>query len=124
MMISIEAIAHVAHEAHRALQAEMGDRAPVEPWDALPGWRRDMVIREARLALQGYGPETLQEEWVEDMLARGWVYGKVKDPAAVPPTHPALLPLRELPGWQQRKVILAVAVVKALAGDDGPIPAE
>lgn len=60
--------------------------------------------------------------WVDDKIAHGWRYGAEKDTERK--THPCLVPLGQLPRYQQDKNRLFIAIVRALwAGEVPPEPA-
>ena len=111
----IEDIARVVHEANRAYNVTVDDPAPDGPWDTLPGWHQESICHRVKLMIDGYGPAVIHQAWVDEMLARGWQPGDVKDPAASPPVHTCLRPWSELPDWQQRKDVLAKAIAVTLS---------
>lgn len=115
-LILNSAIARTVHEANRAWNVHLADPAPDPPWDALPEWHQQMIIDRIILIRMGYGVTAIHEEWVEYMTGRGWQLGDVKDPASTPPTHPCLKSWSLLPREQQVKDILAIGIVKSLAG--------
>jgi hypothetical protein len=49
------------------------------------------------------GDAASHDSWMEQKRADGWIYGKVKDPEASPPTHPCMVAFEELPPEQQLK---------------------
>jgi hypothetical protein len=119
MMLTSEQVAQVVHGAHCALNAVLGDPAPDGPWETLTPEHKEQVTRRVRLIREGCGPEAIHQAWVSEMTALGWVPGDVKDPCAVPRTHPCLRPWRELPPDQQRKDTQAIAITRNLLGDGG-----
>lgn len=118
VMLTDEQVAQVVHETHMALNAVLGDPAPSPPWAALPPEGRHQVVNMVAMIKEGASPPDVHETWVAIMLARGWVHGEVKDPTAVPPTHPAMTWWDELDIWYQRKVLLAFKVVEELGWRD------
>jgi RyR domain len=110
-MIPIEGIARIVHEANRAYNVSLDDPAPDQPWDALPGWHREQIARRVKLIIEGSDAAQIHQEWADEMMARGWKLGDVKNPCASPPTHTCLRPWSELPDWQRRKDIQAIAIV-------------
>jgi hypothetical protein len=58
-------------------------------------------------------PEQSHEAWLEQKVADGWTFGKVKD--AAKKEHPCFLPYEQLPAEQKAKDYLFRGVVHALA---------
>jgi hypothetical protein len=52
---------------------------------------------------------------MDQKIADGWIYGKVKNQNLVRPTHPCIVPFDQLPREQQAKDYIFRAVVHALA---------
>lgn len=108
-----EKIARVCHEANRAWCAANGDDSQAA-WDDAPAWQRESALEGVTGVLAGNGPEQSHLSWLAAKEAGGWVFGKVKDADATPPTHPCMRPYAELPPEQKLKDHLFVGIVRAL----------
>jgi hypothetical protein len=62
-------------------------------------------------------PEQNHQGWYDRLTADGWQHGTVKDEAAK--THPDLVPFDQLPEHEKQKDRLFMAIVQALAPEDG-----
>src|SRR5690606_32599679 len=93
--------ARVCHEANRVLQAINGE--PVNPpWDEAPEWMQASTLNGVENILDNDAtPEESHQNWMRERAAAGWIYGPVKDEAAL--THPCMVPYDELPLEQQLK---------------------
>jgi hypothetical protein len=100
----VTAIARVTHELNRAFCIYLGDTSQMS-WEAAPDWQRDSAIMGVRfhIANPDAGDAASHNSWMEQKRADGWIYGKVKDPEASPPTHPCMVAFEELPPEQQLK---------------------
>ena len=114
-------IARTVHYANVGWNIGLEDPAPDPGFDILPDWHRQFIIDRVRTVRDEsvfLSDEDLalyiHQQWVDLMIARGWRLGKVKDPAAVPPTHPCLQDWRKLPPEQQKKDQMAIAIVRSL----------
>lgn len=114
-------IARTVHYANVGWNIGLADRAPDPGFDILPDWHKQFIVERVRTIrdnLLFVDDEDLalfiHQQWVDLMLARGWRLGKVKDPAANPPTHPCLQDFRKNPPEQQKKDLLAIAIVRSL----------
>lgn len=98
----ILAAAEAAHEANRAYCQSLGDNSQL-PWDSAPEWQRTSAINGVKFAIDKNFPtgEAMHQNWMEEKIATGWVYGEVKDPDKK--THPCLLPYDQLPEAQRIK---------------------
>lgn len=65
--------------------------------------------------ISGRRPQASHESWMDQKIADGWIYGKVKNQNLVRPTHPCIVPFDQLPREQQAKDYIFRAVVHALA---------
>jgi RyR domain len=97
-------IARIAHEANRAWCAFNGDTSQ-RSWDDAPDWQRSSAINGVAFhrANPDAGASASHDSWMAEKVSTGWVYGEVKNPAAVPPTHPCLVAFEALPREQQFK---------------------
>lgn len=113
-LATAEFIAKVAHEVNRAWCQYNGDDSQL-PWNEAPDWQRQSVLNGVLFhALNpNAGNDASHNNWMEQKIAEGWVYGKVKDPNASPPTHPCLLAFEELPRDQQFKDELFRTICRA-----------
>jgi hypothetical protein len=112
----IDGCARAIHGANTGWNVALGDVAPDPPFDALPEWHKDWIRHRVQLIIDGYGPEALHEDWVDEMKRRGWELGDIKNPTGNPPTHPCLKNWRQCPPEQQRKDTMAISIVKNLLG--------
>lgn len=100
----VSAIARVTHELNRAFCRALGDLSqPV--WEEAPEWQRSSAIAGVFFHIENpdAGDDASHNSWMEQKRADGWIYGKVKDPEASPPTHPCMVAFEELPPEQQLK---------------------
>ena len=106
-------IAQIAHVINAAYCLSLGDATQVA-WEDAPEWQQQSAIAgvEMHLANPDATPEQSHESWLADKIARGWVYGEVKDAEAK--THPCCRPYAELPPEQKSKDYLFRATVHAL----------
>jgi hypothetical protein len=97
-------IARVCHELNRAFCAFLGDDSQTS-WDDAPDWQKESAILGVEFHINNpdAGDSASHDSWMQQKLADGWVYGKVKDPEASPPTHPCLVSFEDLPPEQQMK---------------------
>jgi len=107
-------IAILCHEANKVWCHLIDDPVQLH-WGQAPQWQRDSAINGVVHALThpDARPEDSHNNWMAEKIAHGWVYGPVKDPDAK--THPCIVPFDQLPEWQQKKDILFLAIVRALA---------
>jgi hypothetical protein len=70
------------------------------------------VVSGVRRLRMGMSLEQDHAAWCEDMTAMGFVHGEKKDPSAVPPTHPCLVPWDDLPESQKRKARMRLAIIR------------
>lgn len=112
---SVLAIAVTIHEANRTWCEMHGDTSqPV--WGDAPRWQKESAINGVLFHLENphVGPEASHNSWWEEKVRTGWVYGDVKDPEALPPTHPCMVSFIHLPEFQQAKDRMFRAMVHAL----------
>jgi hypothetical protein len=109
-----EQIAKIAHEVNRVWCAYVGDTSQ-PPWSDAPEWQKASAING--VAYHRVNPDAGDEgshvSWMNEKLASGWVYGPEKNPNASPPTHPCLVPFKDLPRDQQFKDRLFRTIVHA-----------
>lgn len=108
-------IAQIAHIINSAFCTAISD--PVAPaWDECPEDMRLGMQAGVQFHLDNPDttPEQSHESWLADKLAKGWVYGEVKDIEAK--VHPNIVPYAELSVHQKAKDYLFGAVVQSLKG--------
>lgn len=109
-----EMIAKIAHQVNKAWCEYNGDDSQPN-WEDAPEWQKQSAINGVifHSANPQAGNDASHNSWMEQKLADGWVYGKVKDPQASPPTHPCIVPFEELPRDQQFKDTLFRTIARA-----------
>lgn len=109
----IVTIAKVCHEANKAFCESIGDNSQVS-WEEAEEWQKESSRNGVLFVLgnSNVTPETVHQNWVNDKLKAGWVYGPVKDPAKK--THPSMVEFSKLSENEKYKDKLFVAIVKAL----------
>lgn len=107
-------IAKVCHEANRAYCLALGDTSQV-PWEDAPQWQRESVINGVKFHLQNPDstPGDSHENWYNEKLADGWVYGPVKD--VENKQHPCMVAYDLLPLEQRVKDHIFLAIVRAMS---------
>lgn len=111
----IEATARVAHEANRAWCAANGDLSQ-PTWDDAPDWQRESALLGVQFHIDNpeAGDSASHDSWMAHKVANGWIYGEEKNPDAIPPTHPCIVPFDQLPKVQQVKDALFRSIVHAI----------
>lgn len=109
----IKWIAYVCHQANKAWCQSEGDDSQKD-WAFAEQWQRDTMINGVKFRLENpdVPASAMHENWMKEKLSQGWVYGEVKD--VEKKTHPCLVPLDQLPLFQQKKDRLFSAIVDAL----------
>jgi len=112
-------IARIAHEVNRAYCMALGDTSQ-PPWEQAPAWQQSSAYEGVKFHMANLdaGPEASHNNWMQQKLADGWVYGETKDPEAK--THPCLVPFEDLPVKQAAKDYLFRAVVHELVRTMNP----
>lgn len=116
--MSPQEIAKVCHQANKAFCETQGDFSQAD-WDQAPDWQRQSSINGVKAHLDSgltMKPEDSHISWMNEKLADGWGYGKMKDP--VRKTHPCIMPYSQLPEFQRQKDYLFTAIVHALSKGD------
>jgi hypothetical protein len=113
-LLTDEAIAKICHQANKSWCEYNGDNSQPN-WEDAPDWARTSAINGVKFHRENpnAGDSASHESWMQEKVAEGWIYGKVKDPEASPPTHPCIVPFEELPREQQFKDRLFRTVVHA-----------
>ncbi len=106
-------IAGICHEANRHYCRQLGDLTQ-RKWKNAEEWQRASAIKGVKFHRENPNAPAFatHEEWKEEKVRDGWVYGEVKDTDKK--THPCIVPFEKLPVDQQRKDVLFSAIVKAL----------
>jgi hypothetical protein len=110
---SLEEIARVVHEANRAMQYNLNDPCPSQPWDVESDFLRENTINGVRIVRMGYSNEEMHQEWCDRMKEAGWVWGPLKN--AAKKEHPCLVNYRDLPPTQRHKTEIIRAIVITLS---------
>ena len=107
-----EQVAQTAHEVNKVWCELNGDMSQPS-WEDAPDWQKESARNGVDFHVKNHdsSPEDSHQNWMNDKVADGWVYGEVKDPVAK--THHCLVPYRELPFEQRVKDSLFIAVVKS-----------
>ena len=108
-----EIVARVCHEANKAWCETNGDFTQ-KAWEEAEEWQRESAINGVTfcIATPDAARSIQHDNWMNEKIAKGWIYGKVKDTKAK--THPCIVPFEELPKFQQKKDELFCAIVNAL----------
>lgn len=107
--------AQVAHEVNRAWCAANGDMSQ-PAWEDAPEWQRESAVMgvEFHINNPNANDSASHDSWLAQKYAEGWVYGEVKNPDAVPPTHPCIVPFNQLPRVDQIKDALFRSTIHAI----------
>lgn len=106
--VTVERIANLCHNVNKAYCESIGDMSQ-PAWEDAPEWQKSSAINGVKFHIENdVTPEMSHENWLKQKLEEGWVYGKVKDPAAK--THPCIMRYDELPKYQRAKDKLFKAV--------------
>ena len=111
----VEIAAAKAHEANRAYCASIGDMSQL-PWSEAPDWQRRSAISGVEFAIANNfpSPEAMHDNWMQEKIADGWIYGPVKDEEKE--QHPCLVGYPSLPEAQKRKNAIFRETVMAALG--------
>lgn len=106
-------IARITHELNRQYCLALGDSSQ-PPWEDAPEWQVQSALHGVRFHVANPDAPTshAHENWMQEKLGAGWVYGPEKDSEAK--THPCLVPFTDLPMEQQMKDVLFAQTVRAL----------
>jgi len=107
--------AMVAHEANRAWCAANGDMNQ-PTWEEAPVWQQISALNGVQFHIDNPDADdsASHNNWMAQKISEGWVYGKEKNPEAMPPTHPCIVPFDQLPKIQQTKDALFRCIVHAV----------
>lgn len=114
MIRDIEAISQVVHEAVRTW-SHAHRQSDIPPWGTAPEWMRISTRESVQFVLDhpDAGPGAQHEQWMQQRIEAGWVYGATRDEALK--QHPMLVPFEALPEFEKQKDALVCAIVRALA---------
>lgn len=104
-----EDLARICHEAHLALRIGLNKSADDAHFDALPQWRKDLVIGEVRMIREGRSHAEVHQAWADQLREQGWRWGIYRDVQLK--QHPNLVPYDQLPVAEQAKVRQAFRIV-------------
>lgn len=112
-MFTIAGVAELCHEVNRLYCASIGDGSQTS-WEDAPQWQRDSAVNGVRWRLMNpqAHPKSSHQNWLQEKLREGWVYGPVKNPELK--QHPCIVPFESLPREQQAKDYLFCSVVETL----------
>lgn len=110
-----EQIAYVCHTANRAVQELLDDACPSADWEDEDPDIKKISVYEVQMILSGRTPEETHAEWCDRLFEQGYICGTVK--SRTMKTHPCLVPFRDLPLEQKRKVRMIHGIVLALTVD-------
>lgn len=115
LLTDMAAIAKKVHHVNRMYCIALGDYSQV-PWDEAPAEIQKSVINGVIYHLDNPDatPESSHENWMNEKIANGWVYGTEKDMDLK--THPCIMPYHELPEAQRAKDSIFKAIVDAEFG--------
>lgn len=105
-------LARVIHTLHWSVNFGLGDHAPAPPFDTLTPDQQKPLLRLVEHIKAGGGPAEAQDMWIAHMASLGFEPGRIKDPGAVPPTHPDMVPWDEMSEWGRAKLEGAFDVVR------------
>jgi len=111
--MDITKTAQVAHEVNRAWCEMNGDMSQPS-WDDAPEWQRKSAIAGVIFHLDhpNASDSASHNSWMEQKIADGWVYGKIKNAEAK--THPCILNFKNLPKVDQIKDALFRSTIHAI----------
>ena len=84
-------------------------------WEDAPDWQKNSALAGVRFHFENpdAGASASHDNWREDKVNDGWVWGPVKDPEKK--QHPCMVAFDELPIQQRLKDYLFKSIVHALA---------
>ena len=101
------------HEANKTWCLLNGDSSQ-KSWEDSPQWQKDSAINGVKFRLENFNADIdrMHNNWMEEKIADGWVYGEIKDPEKK--EHPCIVPFTELPMEQQIKDALFRSIIHAM----------
>lgn len=113
--MNAEQIARICHAVNRAYCRSIGDDSQ-PAWEDAPDWQKESAINGVQFHLNNETtPAASHENWLNQKVADGWVYGPVKDPEKK--EHPCMVPYDQLPVEQRTKDYLFKAVCDCFKGE-------
>ena len=111
--LNVEDIAKTCHQAKRAYCTALGDFSQPH-WDAVPEWQKKSAINGVIFHIKNpfNGEQAAHDNWMQEKLKDGWVYGPVKD--AERKQHPCIVQYADLPAEQQAKDYIFTSIVQSL----------
>ena len=112
LTLEVLAVARTCHEVNRVWCIYNNDDSqPI--WDEAPDWQKESAINGVlfHLTNPGAGEEASHDNWMEEKIKDGWIYGPEKIPELK--RHNCLVPFNELPLAQQFKDRLFRTIVHA-----------
>ena len=109
--MTIESIAVLTHEVNKKWCQLNGDFSQ-ESWSFAPDWQKESAVYGVQFHLDNPDADASasHDNWLDEKLADGWIYGDEKDPERK--LHPCILPFEDLPEHQQIKDHLFKSVVE------------
>jgi len=111
-------IAKVCYEVNRAYCEAMGDESNL-PWDECVdedglGWQVDSYLKGVNFFLDSpeAGPEAQHQNWMQDRLDNGWIYGPTHNLELK--QHPCMVPFDKLSEREQAKDRIFQMVIRCL----------
>lgn len=103
-------VAKICHEVNKAYCEALGDKSQPS-WDEAEDWQKSSALNGVKMHMlnPNAGPEASHENWMEEKVSSGWIYGDVKDPEKK--THPCIKPFGELSTEQKAKDYIFRAIV-------------
>ena len=110
-------IARMVHECNKMYCESIGDYSQV-PWEDVATEIQASAIDGVKYFMENpkSKPEDMHKNWMKFKLAKGWVYGEAK--SVFRKTHPCLVEYKDLPGEQQMKDKLFMALCTVLQHAD------
>lgn len=110
---SLSTIACICHEANKAICEHAGDYSQVH-WNETPEWQKDSAIAGVKTVLSNPSitAEEMHEDWLQNKIRDGWVYGAVKD--ATKKTHPNLVDYEQLSDIDKLKDNVFIAICNSM----------
>lgn len=102
--------AKLCHNNNKAYSQSIGDNSQ-QAWEDAPSWQKESTINKVWFHLENdTTPEKSHENWMNERIKDGWVYGEEKD--ALKKTHPCIVPYAMLPIEHQIKDVIFSTTVK------------
>lgn len=111
--MNVSDIARVCHEVNRAYCHALGDPTQCA-WKDAPDWQKQSAVNGVafHLANPDAGPEGSHDNWVNDKVKAGWIYGPERLPEEK--EHPCIMEFEMLPKEQQAKDYIFAQIVHSM----------